>query len=497
MLTGDLVRVRVTHERVVPLYLNRDSRRWLEVAESLLLIFRAGVGMTRGEIADEIDQMFGGGGQATLVHRGMAKVLEDRAEFEVVAELPPEQLREKVFTAAARHRAACRGTRPAMGIPGIPSSIARRSFQRDAVLAEVARELNLSPEAILACLFADLRDENRLLRFTDTTAQRLIDRYNVALAQAVLLRSVRVDVEVRDERPARYRQLFRRLKFHRLVSSMEGTMQEGYVLRIDGPLSLFTATTKYGLQIALFLPALLHCRNFRLDAELRWGPRRQPRSFHLDSATGLISHEPDSGQYVPAEVTAFLERFGQVAADWELRGFTDVLELGREGVWVPDFRAVHKPTGCEVFIEVVGFWKRRSLERLLTLLPRYGPSRYLLIVSEKLKVDEAKREGLAGPILWFKEIPSAPELLVLLNQFLAPGAASPQPPLARDKSLREPRGAARHSLEPGGAGDDSAAAIHGDGSRSIDGELPERETLGSSQPSRLNQRPPGPKGETP
>ena len=35
------------------------------------------------------------------MHRGLAKVLEDRAEFEVVADVPPEQIREKVFTAAA------------------------------------------------------------------------------------------------------------------------------------------------------------------------------------------------------------------------------------------------------------------------------------------------------------------------------------------------------------------------------------------------------------
>ncbi len=52
----------------------------------------------------------------------------------------------------------------------------------------------------MKALFADLRDENRLLRFDDLTAQRLIDRYNVALAQAVLIRSVHVTAEVRGER---------------------------------------------------------------------------------------------------------------------------------------------------------------------------------------------------------------------------------------------------------------------------------------------------------
>ena len=195
---------------------------------------------------------------------------------------------------------------------------------------------------MLSSLFADLRDENRLLRFEDITAQRLIDRYNVALAQAVLLRSVLVRAEVRNERPARYRQLFRRLKFHRLLYRVEGSMRDGYVFHIDGPLSLFSATTKYGLQVAWFLPALLHCADFRLDAELRWGPKREPRSFHLEASDGLVSHQADTGTYAPAELTAFVERFRQVAPAWEISESTDVIELGREGVWVPDYRLVHK-----------------------------------------------------------------------------------------------------------------------------------------------------------
>src|SRR5438067_777464 len=108
MLTGNLVRVKTTSKgRIIPLYLRRDDPRWLEVAESLLLIFREGVGMTRGEIESEIDELIGEG-MATLAHRGLAKVLEDRAEFEVVADVPPETVREKVFLAAAEQRRALR-----------------------------------------------------------------------------------------------------------------------------------------------------------------------------------------------------------------------------------------------------------------------------------------------------------------------------------------------------------------------------------------------------
>ena len=418
MLTGDLVRVRTSKERIIPLYLNRNSPQWLEAAESLLAIFREGVGLTRGEIEEEIDDLFGGGGKATPVHRGMAKVLEDRAEFEVVADVPPEQIREQVFTAAAESRRRLRAARPAQETK--LSLASRPTFRRDEVLSSVAQELKLPPETLLKALFADLRDENRLLKFQDMTAQRLIDRYNVALAQAVLLRSVRVETEIRTEGPARYRQLFRRLKFHRLVYRVQGSMADGYTIQIDGPLSLFSATTKYGLQMALFLPALLHCHDFRLEAELRWGPRREPRSFHLDAGTGLITHQLDSGVYVPAEIPAFVERFRQIAPAWELSECTDVLELGREGVWVPDYRAVHRASGTDVFVEVLGFWKKSSLERLLQLLPSLGPPRYVLVISDKLKVDEGSLNELPGPILRFKEIPSAPELATLLDSFVKP-----------------------------------------------------------------------------
>jgi uncharacterized protein len=420
MLTGDLVRVKYSKQRVIPLYIDRDAPHWLEAAESLLLLYREGAGMTRGEIESEVDALFGGGGKATQVHRGLAKVLEDRAEFEVVADVPPDEVREKVFAAAAEYRRRL--------LAEAPSPVHRPRFDRDEVLGQVSRELGVAPEAVLGSLFADLRDENRLLKFEDLTAQRLIDRYNVALAQAVLLRSVLVRTEVRNERPTRYRQLFRRLKFHRLLYRVEGSMRDGYVFHIDGPLSLFSATTKYGLQVAWFLPALLHCREFRLDAELRWGPRREPRAFHLESGDGLISHQADTGTYAPAELVAFVERFRQVAPDWEIGESTDVLELGREGVWVPDYRLVHKSSGTDVLLEVVGFWKKASLERLLRLLPLHGPPRYVLAISDRLKVDEEALHEVQGPILRFKEIPNASELAALLRTFVG-RPSEPETPL--------------------------------------------------------------------
>lgn len=405
MLTGNLVRVRTSKARVIPLYLDRDDVNWLEAAESLLLIFREGVGTTRGELEAEIDEMLGDDPK-TLAHRGLAKVLEDRAEFEMVSDVPPDELREQVFSAAAAERMR------------LKAEGRRAEFHREKVLAEVSSRVGMEPNAIASSLFADLKDEARMLKFEDIDAQRLVDRYNVALAQAVLLRSTRMTATVRRERPARYRQLFRWLKFHRLLFTVEGSMAEGYSIHIDGPLSLFSATKKYGFQMALFLPALLLCDDFRLDAELEWGPRRELRTFHLESKDGLISHYVDSGTYTPPELNAFIERFRQVAPAWDVTEATDIVELGREGVWVPDYKFVHRKTGTDVFVDVVGFWKRSTLERLTSLLPKHGPPRYLLAISEKLKVDEETLGELSGPVLRFKEIPNAPEMAALLDRFV-------------------------------------------------------------------------------
>src|SRR5271166_2957078 len=100
MLTGNLVSVRYAKQRIVPYYLDAADSEWLASAERLLSLFRGQDGRTRGALEDDLGDAFGDeGGQ--LVYRGLAKLLEDRCEFEIVSGQPPEQLREAVFRAAA------------------------------------------------------------------------------------------------------------------------------------------------------------------------------------------------------------------------------------------------------------------------------------------------------------------------------------------------------------------------------------------------------------
>jgi predicted nuclease of restriction endonuclease-like RecB superfamily len=399
MLTGKMVRVRFARDRIIPYYLDVTDATWLEVAERLLELFRNQEGRTRGELDEDQKEAFGDD-PGQLVHQGLAKLLEDRCEFEVVSGHPPEEIRAAIFRAAAEQR-----TKEAETLS---------PFDRTAVLQQVGATLGMTPEAIDQGLFADLKSEQRLVTFKDISPEHLLQRYNVALAQAVLLRAVRLDVTIRGETPQRYRQLLRRVKFHRLVCTMERQGGKAQRLFLDGPLSLFSATQKYGLQLALFLPAVLLCSDFDLRAEIRWGPQRKPKTLLVSSGDGLVSHYADSGIYVPSELQMFVDLFRKRITEWDLHEETEILPLGG-GYWVPDFRLVHKATGREVLLEVLGFWRRSSAEQHLTRLREHIRQPFLLAVSDQLHIEEADLESLPAGIHRFRNMPLPDEIVRLAN----------------------------------------------------------------------------------
>src|SRR3954462_6172835 len=148
MLTGKHVRVRYSKNRLIPTYIDVTDREWRETAEHLLEVFRELRGKSRAEIEEEVRETIGDN-PTQLVHQGLAKLLEDRCEFEVDSEMVPEELREKVFLAAAASRRD------------------GRSFERSAVLDQIAQEVGTTSELIDRGLFADLKSEQRCVSFDD------------------------------------------------------------------------------------------------------------------------------------------------------------------------------------------------------------------------------------------------------------------------------------------------------------------------------------------
>jgi predicted nuclease of restriction endonuclease-like RecB superfamily len=402
MLTGKMVRARLQGNRVVPLYLDVRKPDWIETAERLIDIFRSQQGRSRGELESDLRESFDNS-PSQLIVDGLAKLLEDRCEFETVSGVQPAALREAVFARAASLR---QHARSGNGL--------RQLFERTTVLQEVAAVFGVTPEDVEQGLYADLKNEQRMVKFADTTAERLLQRYNVALAQAILLRSTGMKVKINNETPQRYRQLFRQVKFHRLICEAAAKSADSYELSLDGPLSLFSATQKYGLQLALFLPAVIHCKDFELRADLRWGPRRVSKTFTVTPGDGLVSHQADRGVYVPPELAMFVELFKKRVEGWDIVEETALLPLG-PSFWVPDFRLIRKSDGRIVYFEVLGFWRRSSVEKHLERLRRHASQRFLLAVSDQLKVDDAELGGLPAEVYRFRQMP-LPDAVAMLAE---------------------------------------------------------------------------------
>jgi uncharacterized protein len=318
-----------------------------------------------------------------MVVLGLRKLLDDRCEYETRSELDPERVRHAVFhEAAAAYRA--------LDI--------RHDLDREAVLARVAESLGTTAAALERDMFADLRDSEILCAFKRLDATELLERYNVALAQAVLLRATRVVVVIQRETPERYRSLFRTIRFHGLIHVVEARSDGGYTISLDGPFSLYDAGVRYGLRLAMFLPALLACDNWKLVAEVLWGAGRERRVFELEPEAGLTTHAFERTTTAP-DTDAFCVAFRALASEWSVALNERVFSLPGEVVCVPDLVFRHRETGAEVYLEAFGFWSRDAVWRRIELVRKGLSVPLVLAVSKKLRVSaEVLEDGEAAEL---------------------------------------------------------------------------------------------------
>jgi predicted nuclease of restriction endonuclease-like RecB superfamily len=113
----------------------------------------------------------------------------------------------------------------------------------------------------------------------------------------------------------------------------------------------------------------------------------------------------------------FADLFRKRIADWEITEETGLVPLG-DHFWVPDFRLVHRATGRAVYLDVLGFWRRSSVERHLERLRQHLREPFLLAVSDQLRIDDAELEGLPAGVHRFRQMPLPDEVARLAAELL-------------------------------------------------------------------------------
>jgi predicted nuclease of restriction endonuclease-like RecB superfamily len=389
VLTADLVNARRHGGQLRIVALDEAARAHAaEMAEIFLALAGNHIGRSREELEEAWAAVEVSPHDRRLAD-GIRKLVEDRCELDAESALDPAELRRGLFLRAATARRD--GT-----------------FNRQTIVDEVAAQNELSPENLEREIYADLRGAHVLRAITPTSPARLVDAYDLGQAQAVLLRAVRVTVEVECSSPGAYRALFQKLKFLRLLHSIRRRDEGGYRIDIDGPYSLFESVTKYGLQLALALPVIRESDRWRLEADVRWGKDRAPLVFRLEGRLASADDASRNTARLPDTVDALVRAIQALNTPWKVSPATTILDLPGVGLCVPDLLLENRDTGDNVHLEVLGFWSREAVWRRVDLVERGLGGRILFAVSQHLRVsEEVLGDNLPGALYVYKRVMNA------------------------------------------------------------------------------------------
>lgn len=412
MLTGDLVRPRLRQQQndLHIDWLDPTNRLWQQTATDLIALLQGQLNQPQEAWRRVLEEYEAGRTDYTII-RGLAKVLSDGATFQPVeTPVDPAELRARLFR---------RG-------PAYSSADLLHTASRETVLREVAVEYNVNPGQLEHILYAD-RTAAYLLtdRGPDWGADSLIARYNLELARAALYWSDRMTVHIYGGFKDfwRYVKLFK-LMFEGTVIAPEanspGQNFQGYNVVLDGPISPFvSATTRYGRQLAAFLPALFLGTRWRMWATVRVPHFRKRLIYYLDDSVDLVSHFKASGEFdsqLEANFAAeFQEKFGDKRGQWLLTREDEVILLG-DTVMIPDFALTHKKDGRRAVIEIVGFWHPEYLERKVAKARAANRSDLILLVYEGVNLGKEKLRDVPAQVLYFKKKPVLKEVMALVEQ---------------------------------------------------------------------------------
>ncbi|MCU0681233.1 MAG: DUF790 family protein [Polyangiaceae bacterium] len=441
MLTADLVRSRRRKGELVLVSLEGEDRQEaIYLAAAYNDLARDAVGRPRAQLDEAMGQVEAPP-PLQRVADGLRKLVEDRCDFEPTLDLPPDELRREVFRRAAASRREL--------APGQP-------FDRGAVLGEIARARNVAPDDLERGLYADLRGAHVLRAYEPLSPEALVSAYEDAQAQAVLLRAVRVRAEVKCGAAWGYRQLFAKLKFLRLLYAIEPLEGGGYRVDIDGPFSLFDSVTKYGLQLALSLPAIQACASWSVEADVRWGKLREALVFRL-AGRGPDAREAEGALALPPEVEAFRQGFESLKSPWRVSPSPTVLNLPGAGLCVPDL-VFERPKAPRVYFEVLGYWSRDAVWKRVDLVRQGLGEAMLFAVSERLRVSEdVLEDDPSGALYVYKGALSPRVVLKRLDARWGSGAAGETLPLPVASAAFSGTGIGPGLRQGTGSGTDRAA----------------------------------------
>jgi len=410
VLTKDLILCKIAGGRLKPQFVDTVDAELLDLAERLLAAYNPETAPVREDIEELTTQTVQGFRTAKLA-QGILKIIDDQAVFSSPQDMDYAAARFSLFQKAAE------------ALRANPGQTEEQYQQR---LKETTAD---NPLASRESIFEDLPDNDRLVRLSFITPKQVLERYNCALVQALLLHASSIQLVVHDTDAAKLRRLFKYLKFFRLLARITtdkttdgDNAPDKLNIVIDGPASLFEQSKRYGFQLACFFPAVCALDHWSMRAEIEWKDAK--RFLVLDESSGLVSHYHNFTAYAPEEIQLFHRYFKESVKDWTIVGNAPFIRADGNDIIFPDFSFMHTD-GTLVHLELFHRWHATQIMPRLDWFEKHpsaplviGIDRFLLkddTIQSRLESDNA----LKSRIFLFSDYPTVDKTLRCLNSFLS------------------------------------------------------------------------------
>jgi len=334
----------------------------LNFAGRVIEVFRNNVGRRKGEMMEKLRTLEDEGFDYRFV-RGLFALLERRSVFKSDAPIDPAEARMMVFQKASDVRVV-------------------DVEQRGRVIQEVSAKLGIHAEALEKVLYSDVEEELILKDFSPISPDALLKSYNLSITQTMLFRSLKLEFTVSGN----WKSIFRSIKWLGLMYAVERE-DDSYKVTVDGPLSLFKMTDRYGTALAKLLLTVIESGYWRIKADVLGRNKDRIYTFKLtsDEMKGLIESTgsedtPSKQTYDSSVEERFAKTFNAYGSGWVLEREPEPLPVGRH-VLIPDFRFTKY--NMKVYLEIVGFWTPDYLERKIAKLETVEDVDLIVAVNEK------------------------------------------------------------------------------------------------------------------
>lgn len=380
MLPSQLLRIKTRKGEIIPLFIGGENKsEHSELAKIIINEFEeSAANKEKKKILNERISLLERDFDDYRLVRGLSTLLERRCKFIAAISRSdenceditcPADIRKKLWEESSRRGFALTPTR------------------RDEIVNAISARTTNSPTSIIQSMWSDL-DENMILEWFDSVnSEELLRWYDLSLLQTLLFTCTNLQFSVKGG--ASWKNILRKVKRLGLMYNLKeqatsdkspdfSDRDSKLVCSIDGPVSLFKMTDRYGTSIAKLIPFVISSSWWHLSALIvrKTVSGKKIYEFKASSADfrqlnlrepsqneqgNSINNRPSSSFYDSSLEEKFATRFEHLANRWRIKREPEPLIVGNGVAFIPDF--LFEKYGRKVYLEIVGFWTKEYLEK--------------------------------------------------------------------------------------------------------------------------------------